>query len=112
MAIVLILLLAAAARHKEGYVLLGVLIQVLNMVAPQVFKPLAVLWFGLSHVMGAVMSKILMLIVFFLVVTPIAIWRRLSGADALLLKSFKAGRGSVMTVRDHTFTAKDIEHPY
>jgi hypothetical protein len=112
MAIVLILLLAAAARQKEGYVLLGILVQVVNMTAPQVFKPFAVLWFGLSHVLGAVMSKVLMMLVFFLVVTPIAVWRRLSGADALALKSFKAGRGSVMTVRNHTYTPRDMEQPY
>ena len=112
MAIVLIFLLAALARKKFGYVDIAILVHVINMIVPQVFRPAAVVWFGFSHVMGNVVSQVIMAIVFFLVVTPIAVWRRLSGADALQLKPFKAGRGSVMEQRNHTFTGKDIEQPY
>jgi hypothetical protein len=112
MAIVLIFLLAALARRKFGYVDVAILVHVINMIAPPVFRPAAVAWFGFSHVMGNVVSKVIMMIVFFLVVTPIGVWRRLSGADALQLKPFKAGRGSVMEERNHTFTGKDIEQPY
>src|SRR4026209_1816958 len=112
MAIVLIFLLAALARKKFGYVDIAILVHVINMIVPQVFRPAAVVWFGFSHVMGNVVSQVIMAIVFFLVVTPMAVWRRLSGADALQLKPFKAGRGSVMEQRNHTFTGKDIEQPY
>lgn len=112
MAVVLIFLIAALARRKFGYVDLAIATHVINMIAPQVFRPAAVVWFGFSHVMGNVVSQAIMAIVFFLVVTPIAVWRRLSGADALQLKPFKAGRGSVMEARNHTFTGKDLEQPY
>jgi hypothetical protein len=112
MAVVLILLIAALARKKFGYVDIAIVVHVINMIAPQVFRPAAVVWFGFSHVMGNVVSRLIMAIVFFLVVTPIGVWRRLSGADALQLKPFKAGRGSVMEERNHTFTGKDIEQPY
>jgi len=112
MAVVLIFLIAFLAGRKLGYLYLAIASHVINMVTPQVFRPAAVVWFGFSHVMGNVVSRVIMAIVFFLVVTPIGMWRRLSGADALLLKPFKAGRGSVMEVRNHTFTGKDIEQPY
>jgi hypothetical protein len=112
MAIVLIALIAAVARKKLAYVNVAILVHVVNMIAPQVFRPAAVVWFAFSHVMGNVVSHVIMAIVFFLVVTPIAVWRRMSGADALQLKPFKAGRGSVMEERNHTFTGKDIEQPY
>jgi len=110
MAIVLLCLLLAPKRHTFLYVAMGV--HVVNMIVPIVYKPLAYLWFGLSDVMGAVMSKVLLSIVFFFVVTPIAILRRLSGKDALKLRAFKTSKESAMIERNHMFTAKDLESPY
>jgi hypothetical protein len=112
MAIVLILLLAAIGRRQYGYVTAAVAVHLINMTAPQIFRPAAVVWFGFSHVLGTVASKVILALVFFVVVTPIAIWRRLFGADSLQLRGFKKGSGSVMIQRDHLFTAKDIEQPY
>jgi hypothetical protein len=112
MALVLVFLILAVAKKKFGYVELAVVFHVINMIAPQVFRPAAVLWFGLSQLMGNVVSRIVMVIVFFAIVTPIAMWRRMQGADTLRLKIFKAGRGSVMEQRNHTFSRKDLEKPY
>jgi hypothetical protein len=62
--------------------------------------------------MGAVMSKVLLTAVFFLVVTPIGVVRRLMGKDPMRLRAFKAGDGSAMRTRNQTFTAGDIDKPY
>ena len=112
MAMVLLCLLLAVApkRHAFLYVAMGV--HVVNMIVPNIFKPLAYIWFGLSDLMGAVMSKVLLSIVFFFVVTPIAILRRMFGKDSLKLRAFKGGKDSVMLERNHMFTAKDLESPY
>jgi hypothetical protein len=112
MALVLVLLLIAVAGKQNGYITAAILVHVLNMAAPQFFRPFAVCWFALSHVMGLIVSKVIMAIIFFGVVTPIGVWRRLRGADALQLKTFKSGRGSVMEIRDHRYIGKDIEQPY
>src|SRR5689334_23977408 len=74
MAIVLLLLLVFTARRRDGYIALAIVAHLVTMIAPQVYRPLAVLWFGLSHVMGTVASKIILTVVFFVVVTPIALW--------------------------------------
>ena len=112
MAAVLILLLFAAAKHRGVYLTAAIGVHLVNMIAPQVFRPAAVVWFGLSHVMGNVVSKVILALVFYVVVTPIALWRRLNHADSLQLKAFKKGRGSVMQTRNHKFSGKDIEQPY
>jgi len=112
MAMVLILLLFAFFQGRNGYVLAAIGVHVLNMTAPQAFRPAAVVWFGMSHLLGTVASKILLAVVFFVIVTPVGLVRRLLGADSLQLQTFKAGRSSVMNVRNHTFTGKDIEQPY
>ncbi len=112
MAMVLLLLLLAASKKKEGYLYVGMVLHVINMIVPSIYRPLAYIWLGLSDAMGLVMSKVLLSIVFFLVVTPIALLRRLFGKDSLKLRVFKASKESAMVKRDHLFTARDMESPY
>jgi hypothetical protein len=112
MAMVLLLLLVDI-RAKRGWVLFAAIaLQVLNMTVPQIYRPVAVLWLGLSDLLGAVVSRILMSILFFAVVTPIGILRRLAGKDSLKLRAFKAGKDSVMLDRNHTFIGRDLERPF
>jgi hypothetical protein len=112
MAMVLLLLLVDI-RTKRGWVLFAAIaLLVLNMTVPQIYRPIAVLWLGFSDLIGAVVSRILLSIVFFAVVTPIGILRRLAGKDSLKLLVFKAGKDSVMLDRNHTFIGRDLERPF
>jgi hypothetical protein len=112
MALVLVFILAWLFRRRDGYIGVALVLHLVTMVAPQVFRPLAVVWFGISHVMGMIASRLVLSVVFFVFVTPVGIWRRVMGADSLQLKSFGRGRESVMKVRDHTFVGQDLEQPY
>jgi len=112
MAMVLLFLLIAASRKSAGYLFTAMALHVVNMIWPQVYRPVAVFWLGLSDLLGTIASKISLSIVFLVIVTPIGILRRLSGKDALKLHSFKAGKGSVMLERNHTFVGGDLEKPY
>ena len=112
MATVLLLLILFVSRKREAYLFAAMGLQVLNMIAPQVFRPVAVLWLGLSHVLGIVSSKVLLSIVFFGVVTPVGFLRRLLGKDSLKLQEFKASEESVLVVRNHKYSAADLERPY
>lgn len=112
MGVVLLLLLLFVARKREWYLIGAIAIHVINMVVPQVYRPIAVVWFGLSNLLGTIVSKILLVIVFFGVVTPIAVLRRLFGKDSLKLRAFKKGQDSVMLERNHMFVSTDLERPY
>jgi hypothetical protein len=112
MAMVLLLLLVLFTWGRSELLIAAVIVHVVNMIVPQVFRPVAFLWFGLAHLLGAVASRVLMFIVFALVVTPIGVLRRALGKDSLRLRAFRAGHESVMVVRNHTFTASDLETPY
>jgi Saxitoxin biosynthesis operon protein SxtJ len=112
MAMVLLLLLIFLARKREGWLFAAMGLHVLNMVVPQIYRPIAVVWFGLSDLLGTVASKVLLSIVFFAIVTPIAVLRRLFGKDPLKLRAFKAGQDSVMLERNHTFVRGDLDRPY
>lgn len=112
MAMVLLLLLAYLQFGSGALLVAALIVHVLDMVAPQVFRPLVPIWFGLGHRLGAVTSRVLMFLVFALIVTPIGVVRRVMGKDSLRLRAFRAGDESVLVVRNHTFTASDLEKPY
>lgn len=112
MAMVLLFLLIFLGRKKEGWLFVAMALHVINMIVPNIYKPIAVLWLGLSDLLGAVTSKILLGLLFFIVVTPIGIFRKLAGKDSLKLRAFKKSRESAMLTRNHMFSAKDIENPY
>jgi hypothetical protein len=100
------------AWKRKEILMVAMALHVLNMTKPKAFRPFAVVWLGISDLLSAVVSKILMSIVYFGVVTPIGILRRLSGKDSLKLGAFRESEESVMLVRNHKFTARDMEKPY
>jgi hypothetical protein len=112
MAMVLLLLLLAVSPKRHGYLVAAIVLQVANMIGPQIFRPIAVVWLGFSSLLGEIVPKILLSIVYFLVVTPIAFLRRLAGKDTLKLRVFKGSQDSVMLERNHTFVGRDLERPY
>jgi len=112
LALVLICLLAFQAWKLPVLMLLAVIFLLVAMTYPPVFKPFAKLWFGLSTALGTVVSKIILTVFFFLLVFPLGLLRRTMGKDAMQLKSWKKGKESVFRVRDHQFSAEDLEHPY
>lgn len=112
MALTLICLITALVTHRPGWVALATGLLVLNMTAPMVFGPASKLWFGLSAVLGAVMSRLILTLVFFLVLTPMGLARRAMGKDALKLAAFKTGAGSVFVTRTGAFTPADLKTPF
>lgn len=112
MAVVLILLLLALYWNRAPYLYGAIGVHVLNMTVPQVYRPVAVLWLGLAHLLGTVVSRIVLTVVFLAVVTPIGLARRLLGIDSLKLREFKKADGSVMNERNHRYTPEDIQRPY
>ncbi|MDR1702468.1 MAG: SxtJ family membrane protein [Sporomusaceae bacterium] len=85
---------------------------VVIMVVPKIMSPFAKIWFLVSEKLGTVMSKIILSIIFYVVVCPIAIFRKMSGADAMQLKKWKDNTESVFSIREKTFTLSDLEKPY
>ena len=112
LALVLILLIAHKATERDSFTTAALVVLVVAMTVPLLFRPASVVWFGLSHLLGTVMSKVLLAAVFYLVVTPVGIVRRRFGYDSLNLRAFKRSDASVMRPRNHVFVAGDLEKPY
>ena len=112
MAIVLILLLIGLITKDNIYFKLGAGVLLMDMIFPMFYYPFAILWLGISGIMGSIVSKVLLLVIYFVIVLPVALWRRLLGKDSLLLKGFKKSDESVMRSRNHVYEAADLERPF
>jgi hypothetical protein len=112
MAMVLICLLLGYWGKFPKFLPVSLVLLILTMAWPNIYRPLAVLWFGFSHLLSQVVSRVVLTVVFFLIVTPIGVIRRWTGADALQLKKWKQGQDSVFVVREGPVQGKDLANPY
>jgi Saxitoxin biosynthesis operon protein SxtJ len=108
-----IVILAVALYSRDfRLVALALTVLLITLLAPRLFYPLAVTWFGLAKVLGEVNIRILLTLVFVLVVVPVGLWRKWRGKDALQLRRFKKEKTSVMDIRNHVYTKEDLRHTF
>ncbi|MBP5201987.1 hypothetical protein J6253_04535 [bacterium] len=112
MALVLIALICLAVLKNNAFLWAAFVILVIDMICPMIFKPFAFVWFGFSRVFGTFMSKIMLALVFFLIVFPMGLLRRILGKDTLRLHQFRREKTSVFAERNHEYTAADLDKPY
>jgi hypothetical protein len=89
---------------------IGVLTVVL--IAPVLLKPFAMLWFGLSKFLGIISSGILLALIFYVLISPVGLIRRVMGKDSLKIRQFKKNRTSVYITRNHQFKPSDLKFPF
>ncbi|MDR0610053.1 MAG: hypothetical protein LBG58_08090, partial [Planctomycetaceae bacterium] len=109
------------------FVVTGLIILIVNMACPIVFKPIAVLWFGLAEILGIVVSRIVLTLVFVLLVVPVGLLRHYAGSDPMRLKEWKQSPippecqnregdarwgDSVFVERNHLYISQDMVNPY
>jgi hypothetical protein len=89
---------------------IGFGIAVLGLLIPIAAKYIHWGWMGIAKVLGFINSHIILAIVFFLFLTPLALIRRLGRKDLLQLR--KKDSGSYFASVEHRYEAKDMEHPW
>ena len=112
MAMVLLALIVFAYGRRDAALTAAFILHLVNMTVPRAYRPVAVVWLGFSHLLGAVVSRVLLTVIFLVVVSPIGLLRRMMGKDSLKLRVFKASDESVMLERNHAFVGTDLEQPY
>lgn len=112
MAMTLICLLLGYFTKNTIYYQIAIPALVIDMAFPMFYYPFAMVWLTLTNLLGAVVSRVLLSIVYILILLPIGIIRRMMGKDSMNLKGFKKDTKSVMLTRNYEFTAKDITNPF
>ncbi len=112
MALILIGLLVLYFGGHSWLTPVLIVVTLLLMIQPKVIKPFAALWYGLSEVLGTIMSKVILSLVFFLVLTPMALLRQIMGKDTLQLKRWKKDKDSVYRESNAVVGPDDLEHMF
>jgi hypothetical protein len=76
-------------RHKPWFpwfVIPGLLLIALGLTVPRILKYIYIGWMSVAFVLGFVVSNLVLMLFFFLVITPIGIVARCAGSDFLKLK--------------------------
>jgi hypothetical protein len=108
----LVFLLCFLRFGSRTFIMLALGAVVVAVLVPALLTPISRAWFWLSEALGTVMSRVILTIVFFGVITPIGLLRRLFSRKRMLMERWKKDKESVFTVREKTFSAADLEHPF
>jgi hypothetical protein len=112
MALVLLTMILNCIVENRYWIILGIALLFITMSVPKILKPVGKLWFGMAQLLGTYVSKIILCIVYYAVVTPAGVLRRILKKDSLKLREFKRGRKSVMEDRNVTYKSVDIVKPF
>ncbi len=66
--------------------IISIVLLATTLIAPQVLSPLNRIWYELGMLIGKIISPIILGIIFFMLITPIAIITKLFGRDHLKIK--------------------------
>jgi len=80
--------------------------------APRLLKPLQKLWMGLALVMGWVMSRLLLIVIFYFVMTPVGFLARLFGKDFLDIGNKEHKDSYWMPCKKKNDTKMDYENQF
>lgn len=102
-------LIAFLTFDVNWLIYLALLLLFIAVVSKKLTFIIGEIWFSFSFYLGLVMNCIIMFFIFYLILTPLSFFQKLSGNNQLL----KKGSGdSYFNKRNHLYIKKDIEKPW
>jgi len=88
----IVILLISAALYlldKDSFIyfgIIGILLLLFGIILPNLLKPLNKVWMTLAIILGWFMSRVILFILYYVIITPIGFFLKLIGKDFLHLK--------------------------
>jgi len=93
---------------KKGlFLYVAGVVALISVISDFIAQKIVWAWYKLAEGLGYVSSRILLSLIFFLLLTPLAFFYRLSRKDTLQLK--KKPEGSYFKERNHLYVKEDLE---
>ena len=76
-------------RHKEHHIyflFISAFLIVCGLLIPSILKPIQKIWMGIALVIGAIMTRIILCFLYYLVVTPLGFLNKITSKDTLNLR--------------------------
>lgn len=103
--LVLALLVIGYLTKKPYLNLVAIGVGVIGLFIPVLANWISYIWLSFSEILGGFMSKVLLSLVFYLVLLPVALLKK------LLSKKIKKSKPKWI-IRDHTYTPNDLKNPW
>jgi hypothetical protein len=87
---------------------IGLGVSALGYAFPLAGKYISLGWVQLSKLLGGINSHVILAVIFFVALTPLALLRRLLGSDRLMLRR----RGTYWVERGHKYSPGDMDKPW
>ena len=109
LSIVCLCIILYLISRNHYFAVAGLVVGMLTLLSDKLRDAVVVAWSKVLLIVGKINGFVLLSLVFFLVLTPIAFFYRLFNKDSLALEP----KGdSYFAVRDHTFTGEDLTNPW
>lgn len=82
------------------------------LLLPVCFKPIAWCWLMVGEGLSFVVSHLLLSSLYFIIVTPVGVCRRLLSGEALQMEKWKRSKESVFLSRTKRYTKADLERMF
>jgi hypothetical protein len=102
-------------RHKHSPLVtsaLSFIFFVFGFIKPQLLKPVYIIWMKLAFVLGWVNTRLILMIIFYLVFTPIGLIMRLFGSDLVDRKIDKSRSSYWREKETKGFNPQDYERQF
>ncbi len=114
----IVILLISAALYlldKDSFIyfgIIGILLLLFGIILPNLLKPLNKVWMTLAIILGWFMSRVILFILYYVIITPIGFFLKLIGKDFLHLKIDKNSQ-SYWEIREKKITEQiDYERQF
>ncbi len=102
-------------REKDFYtyfIILSSFLVLSGLVFPMVLKPIYKVWMSFAIVMGWVMTRVILILLFYFVITPISFVARLGGKDFLNIRFNRRENSYWIPKEEKTMEKRDYERQY
>jgi L-cystine uptake protein TcyP (sodium:dicarboxylate symporter family) len=110
---IIVLALAASVAYVwleiEWLIYVSMGLMAIALISKKLTEWIGIIWFSVSHYLGLVMNYVIMFIIYFLFLCPLAFLQRLMNKNQMR-KDRKTD--SYFQKRNHVYSEKDIDHPW
>ena len=102
-------------KEKQSYdilMIVGVVLCVTSLILPVIFKPFYIAWMTFAVILGWIMTRVILSLVFYGIITPIGLFSRLIGKEFLNLKLNKTENTYWNHRRKHSLKKANYEKQF
>jgi len=111
-ALTLALLLTSSIWHIHVLYIVSIVSLFITAQFPVIYTPASRLWLQFARIMEVFFTAIILIIVFFFVVTPMGLFHRWFAKDNMQIRCFKKSKKSAFVVKYRTYKKEDLENQF